>query len=153
MNRLIKFLLIGLFFLTACVGHLNIEKSDAPQGYADSQLVGIWKITGYSSNKPYDWNGDGSTETNIYNTWTPCEKDNLYQFIADKSGIFKINCSSSSPGTWQIVNTAYLVLKPTNQVSETEKFISMTSVEFKTTEEVTVSTGQSFTLTKTWSRQ
>jgi hypothetical protein len=153
MNRLNKFFLISLVFLTACVGHLNIEKSDAPQGYADSQLVGTWKITGYTSNKPYDWNGDGSTETNIYNTWTSCEKDNLYQSIADKSGNFKINCSTSTPGTWLIVNTTYLVYKPTNQVSVTEKFISMTTVEFKTTEEVTVSTGQNFTLTKTWTRQ
>lgn len=153
MNPQIKFSIISLVFLTACVGHLNIEKSDAPQGYADSQLIGSWKITGYVSNKPFDWNGDGSTETNIYNTWTTCEKDNLYQFVADKTGTFKTNCSFSSPGTWQIVNTVYLVYKPTNQVSETEKFISMTSVEFKTTTEVTVSTGQSFTLTKTWTRQ
>jgi hypothetical protein len=153
MKRPKKFLFIIFLCLSACSGHLNIEKDNVPQGYADSQLIGNWKITGYTSNKPYDWNGDGTTETNIFNTWTLCEKDNLYKFAPDKTGFFKLSCSSSSPGTWQIINTKYLVYIPANQASETAKFISMTSVEFKTTEEVTVSTGQNFTLTKTWSRQ
>jgi hypothetical protein len=153
MKKLYKFLLTGLLSLPACSDHLNIEKSDSPQGYADSQVVGTWKITGYTSNKAYDWDGNGSKETDIYSTWSPCEKDNLYQFTPDKTGTFKINCSTSSSGTWLIISTKYLVYKPDNQVSETAKLVSMTSVEFKTAEDVTVSTGQNLTLTKTWSRQ
>jgi len=153
MNLTIKYFFACLIFFSSCSGHLTIEQNDNPQGYADSQLVGNWKVTGYISDKAYDWNGDGRAETNIFNTWTTCEKENLYQFASDKTGLYKINCSVTSPGTWHIINTQYLFYQLTGQPSETEKFISMTSIEFKTTKEITVSTGQSFVLIKTWSRQ
>jgi hypothetical protein len=139
--------------LVACNGHLEIEKNDLPQGYADSQVAGIWKITAFTSDFPIDWNGDGSTETNLYNVWTPCQKDNLYQFSGDKTGLFKLNCNSSVPGNWQIINTLHLVYTPSGQVPESEKIISMTSVVFKTTQSITGTTGQNYLLTKTWTRQ
>lgn len=148
----INILLFGQF-LFACKGHLANENDNGSQGYADSQVVGSWKITAYTSDSPYDWNGNGSTETNIFNNWTTCEKNTLYQFNPDKTGVFKINCSVTSPGTWQIVNTLYLLYTLTGQSPDSEKIISMTSVQFKTTKDITVSTGQNFTLTKTWTRQ
>jgi len=140
-------------FLVACTAHLSDNNNNGQQGYADSQVVGVWKITAYTSSAPYDWNGDGSAETNIFNNWTTCEKDNLYQFNGDKTGIFKITCSLAGPGTWQIINTLYLYYILTGQNPESEKIISMTSVEFKTTREIVISTGQTITLTKTWTRQ
>lgn len=153
MYRLFIKSMIFCQILFACKSHLAIENNNGPQGYADSQVVGTWKITAYTSNAPYDWNSDGNAETNIYNNWTACEKDNLYQFMGDKTGMFKLNCSLTAPCNWDIINTLYLYYRIAGQSPDSEKIISMTSVEFKTTKEVTVITGQNFTLTKTWIRQ
>lgn len=153
MYRLFIKTMVFCQFLLACQGHLLVEKNNAPQGYADSQVVGTWKITAYTSNAPYDWNHDGNVETNIYQTWSSCEKDNLYQFVGDKTGTFKLNCSLTAQGSWDIINTLYLYYLPAGQGPESEKFISMTSVEFKTIKAVTTTSGQNFTLTKTWTRQ
>ncbi|HLF46583.1 MAG TPA: hypothetical protein VI548_09170 [Chitinophagaceae bacterium] len=148
-----KYCIIYSILFFSCNRHLDNNDNNNPQGYADSQMVGTWKITGYSSSQPYDWNNDGRVESNIYNTWTACQKDNLYQFSADKTGLLKLDCSNTVQASWQIVNTLYLVYIPAGQSPDTEKIISMTSAEFKTSRDLTVSTGQNITVTKIWTRQ
>ncbi|HET6766076.1 MAG TPA: hypothetical protein VFH08_01710, partial [Chitinophagaceae bacterium] len=71
------------------------------------------------------------------------------------TGTFKINCSVTKSGVWQIVNTEYLVYTPLGLSTESEKVVSgsMTSVQFKTALELTLSNGQDATITKTWARQ
>jgi len=159
MKRLVLYLFSSAFFITSCNDHLKIEKNNDPQGYADSQFVGAWKITAVNSDIAYDWNNDGSTERDIYGTWSSCEKDNLYTFTGDtatggnKKGTFKINCSVTKTGVWEIVNTKYLVYTPFGLAPESEKIISMTSVQFQSTIALTLSNGQPATITKTWARQ
>jgi len=158
MRRLILYLSTTVIFISSCNDHLKIEKNNDPQGYADSQFVGSWKITGVSCDVAYDWNNDGTTERDIYSTWTPCEKDNLFTFTGDtatggyKKGTFKINCSVTKTGVWQIVDTTYLVYVPTGLSAESEKIIDMTSVQFKSILLLTLN-GQAATITKTWTRQ
>ncbi len=153
MKRLILYLFSFAFFITSCNDHLKIEKNNDPQGYADSQFVGTWKITSINSDVAWDWDNNGSTETNIFATQSSCEQDNLYTFIGDKTGTFKLSCSLTKDGSWQIVNTQYLLYTPTGLAQESEKVISMTSVQFKTALDLTLPNGQPATITKTWSRQ
>jgi hypothetical protein len=159
MKRLTLYIsLLGLA-LAACSGHLQVDKNDDQQGYADSQVVGSWKITAINSNLPWDWDGNGSVELNIYNTWSACQKDNLYTFSINSSGTgnnpatFRINCSLSDVGTWQIINTRYLLYTPVSVGTESEQLVSMTSVQFKTEKAITLSNGLPATITKTWTRQ
>jgi hypothetical protein len=158
MKRLILYLFTSVFFISSCNDHLKIEKNDDPQGYADSQFVGSWKITGLSSDVAFDWNNDGTTERDIYSTWTACERDNLYTFTGDtasdgrKKGTFKINCSVTKTGEWLIVNTKSLVYTPLGLLPESEKVIDMTSVQFQSILLLTVN-GLPATITKTWTRQ
>ena len=153
MRRLILYLLSFSFFIVSCNDHLKIEKNDNPPGFADSQFVGTWKITGVSSSVPWDWNGDGTSESNIYLTWTSCQKDNLFTFVGDKTGTFKLNCSTTTQGSWQIINTEYLVYQPLNLSPESEKIVTMTSVQFTTSTDISLSNGQSAIIIKTWTRQ
>ena len=146
-------LLICIFLIVSCNEHLKIEANELPQGYADSQVVGNWKITAFTADKPYDWNSDGIPETNIYNIWSVCQKDNLYSFSADKTGIFKTDCNATNPGTWTIIDTKYLVYILTGITTESEKLISMTNTQFKSTIDITDNNGQNIVLTKTWVRQ
>lgn len=153
MKRLFLYLFICLFFITSCSDHLKIEQNNDPQGYADSQFVGSWKIVAISSDVPWDWDNNGTTETNILATQSTCVQDNLYTFVGDKTGTFKLSCSLTKDGSWQIINTQYLNYTPSGLPLEQEKVISMTSVQFKTTTAVTLLNGQNATITKTWARQ
>jgi hypothetical protein len=150
-HRILYLTLISLI-ISSCSPHNKNENYNAPQGYADSQLVGSWKITAFTSDTPYDWDGNGNAETNIYNNWDACEKDNLYIFAGDKTGSFKINCSVTKPGSWTIIDTKQLIFDVEGVGSQSEKFISMTSDQFKTTT-IVMANGKNFTLTKIWSRQ
>ena len=158
MRRLLLYLITSVFFISSCNDHLKIEKNNDPQGYADSQFVGSWKITALSCDVAYDWNNDGTTERDIYSTWTPCQRDNLYTFTADtlsaakKKGTFKINCSVTKPAEWQIVDTKYIVYTPLGLGTESEQVINMTSVQFQSVLLLTLN-GLPATITKTWTRQ
>jgi hypothetical protein len=163
MRRLILYLFILVFFISSCNDHLKIEKNDDPQGYADSQFVGSWKITALSCDVAYDWNNDGTTERDIYSTWSPCERDNLYTFTGDtasggyKKGTFKINCSVNKTGVWQIIKSdnpksQSLVYIPLDRLPESEKVIDMTAVQFQSVVLLTLN-GLPATITKTWTRQ
>jgi hypothetical protein len=158
MKRLIPYLLVSIFFISACNDHLKIEKNNDAQGYADSQFVGSWKIVAVTSDVAYDWNNDGSTETDVYGTWSSCDKDNLFTFSGDtatgayKTGTFKINCSVTKSGVWQIVDTVYLIYTPLGLGTESERVINMTSVQFQSILLLTLN-GQPATVTKTWARQ
>lgn len=153
MNRLILYLLLLASPGISCNDHLKIEANNDPQGYADSQFVGTWKIVGITSDVAWDWDGNGSSEKNIFATLTTCDKDNLFTFIGDKTGTFKLTCSVTKDGSWQIIDTKYLVYTPLGSSPEYETLISMTSVQFKTTIAVALPNGQPATITKTWARQ
>ena len=154
----LRLIFLSAFIISSCNDHLKIEKNNDPQGYADSQFVGSWKITALTCDVAYDWNNDGSTERDIYSTWTPCQKDNLFTFTgdtatgSDKTGTFKINCSVTKPGIWQIVETKHLRYTPLGLGTESERVITMTSVQFQSILLLTLN-GQPATITKTWTRQ
>ncbi|TMI86060.1 MAG: hypothetical protein E6H08_21685 [Bacteroidetes bacterium] len=158
MRRIILYLFISVFFISSCNDHLKIEKNSDPQGYADSQFVGSWKITALSCDVAYDWNNDGVPERDIYSTWTSCERDNLFTFTGDtsmggyKKGTFKINCSTTKTGDWQIVNTKSLLYVPAGLGPESETVTDMTSVQFQSILLLTLN-GMPATITKTWTRQ
>ena len=153
MSALRPYLILLCLFMVSCREHLEIEANNLPQGYADSQVVGTWKVTALSSNAAYDWDGNGVPETDIYTGWSACQKDNLYIFVGDKTGTYKINCSTTQGGSWQIFNLHQFEYTPIGFSTEVEKIISMTSNEFKTTRTVYVTSGQTFTITRTWTRQ
>ena len=150
MNRLILYLLI---LFTSCNDHLKIDRNNDPQGYADSQFVGTWKVTAVTSDVAWDYDGNGSTETNIYATWSACKKDNLYTFVGDKTGTYKLDCNNTKTGSWEVVTTTYLVYTPLNLSPESERVIQMTSIQFKSTLAISLPNGQPATITKTWDRQ
>jgi len=152
MKKLLAYI-ITCFFLLSCDDHLKIEKNDDPQGYADSQFVGTWKVTAVTSDVSWDYDNNGTSETNIFLTWTACQKDNLFTFDGDKTGNFKLDCNNTKLGSWQIAATQYLVYTPLNGIPESEKVVQMTSVQFKSTIAITLPNGQPATITKTWDRQ
>jgi hypothetical protein len=152
MRQFILYLFTSLLIIS-CDEHLRIDANEDPQGYADSQFVGTWKVTAVESDVSWDYDNNGTSETNIFLTWTNCQKDNLYSFVGDKSGTFKFDCNNTKIGSWEIAQTKYLNYIPAGGTPESEKVVQMTSVQFKTTIALTLSNGQPATITKTWDRQ
>lgn len=141
------------FLIVSCNDHLKIEKNNDGPGVADSQVVGTWKVTAVVSDVSWDYNNDGTSETNIYLTWTACQKDNLYTFVGDKTGTFKLDCNNTKNGSWEIIQTQYLNYTPLGGSPESEKLSQMTSIQFKSSVALTLPNGQPATITKTWDRQ
>ncbi len=132
---------------------VTTEKNTQPQGYSVAQIIGTWKITGISSDKAYDWGGNGVAGTNIYSTWTNCQRDNLYKFSADYTGSYKRNCSELKEGTWLLSDNNILIYASNGQTSEYEKITALTSNFIKTVSNKQVANGQVFVITKEWTRQ
>ncbi len=152
MKRLILYVTL-IVFISSCNDHLKIEKNNDPQKVADSQLVGTWKVTAVTSDVAWDFNGDGTQETDIYKTWSNCQRDNLYTFIGDKTGTYKMNCSTTKTGKWIIIDAEALVYPYDDPSPESETFISMTAVQFKTIIKLSLPNGDPVNITRTWTRQ
>ena len=74
-------------------------------------------------------------------------------FVGDKTGTYKLDCSNTKIGSWEVISTTYLVYTPLNSIPEAEKVIQMTSIQFKSALAITLPNGQPATITKTWDRQ
>lgn len=142
-----------VIFLGGCK-RVTVEANNNPQGYADSQVVGSWKITSIKSDKAYDWDGNGVAETDVLGTFTQCSKDMLFTFEPDKTGVFKLNCSITKNGTWQIINTQHLLWQAEGGSAQQEQLAQMTSDTFNTIRKVQfVLNGPIYSVTTTWKRQ
>ena len=151
LSSLFCFILLIIIF-PSCY-KVEVEANSRPQGFSVAQLIGKWKITGISSDKANDWDGNGTSETDIYSTWPACQKDNLYQFNSNFSGTYKLNCSDTKTGTWQLDGGITLVWAPSGSASFFEKITYLTSDTFKTETYLTLSNSQTYKITKTWSLQ
>jgi Lipocalin-like domain len=154
MNQLNRFLIF--FFASAVLfscQKVEVEKNTDPQGYADSQIVGSWKIVSISSDKPFDWDGNGAAETDIYNTWSECDKDNLFLFDGTKTGVYKFTCNLTKSGTWNMLDRFRIIIYADGAIPQEELIRTLTSNEFKTSSYVTATGGQIFEISKVWQRQ
>ncbi len=154
-KNLVMLLLYMVVVCFACDKAMTDTEDDGNiQGYADSQLVGSWKITEISSDKAYDWDMNGTMETNIYTTWTDCSKDNLYTFVGDKTGTYKIDCNTSKNGEWYITDDRKSIIYMANSgFPEQERIISLSSNQFNSNKTFYPGNGTSLIISKTWTKQ
>ena len=59
--------ILFLFVFSSC------SKTDVTASSDD--LIGTWQVTDIRSDRPYDWDGDGYTETDIFDTYSYCQQD------------------------------------------------------------------------------
>lgn len=96
-----------LLVITAMATFFSCNKSDNDRVKTKTELItmGSWKRTAFIATPAYDWNADGTFDTNLLNTMFPCEKDNFetYQtngMVVTNEGITK--CNASDPQTWSV---------------------------------------------------
>jgi hypothetical protein len=93
--------ILSVFVLGVLVS--SCKKSDTISN--ESDLTGTWYVTGISSNIPYDWNGDGYQETDIFGAYTSCQRDITLSFNSDGTGLSRQGCNASyQTFYWQLSN-------------------------------------------------
>ena len=88
---------ILFFFFTGCRKENTVSNSES--------LTGTWMITGISSNYPNDWDNDGYTETDIFGTYTYCQRDIVLSFDSNGYGQARQGCDAPWENiNWQLTN-------------------------------------------------
>lgn len=86
-----------LFIFSGCT------KSDVISN--DYDVVGRWAVTGIRSNIANDWDGNGYSETDIYGTYSSCQRDIVLVFDDYGTGQGRQGCNSYWQNlNWQLTN-------------------------------------------------
>jgi hypothetical protein len=101
MVRRISTFIIALFFIGIFLS--SCAKSDVIGN--ENDITGTWAVTGIRSDIAYDWNGDGYTETDIFNNYSYCQRDILLSFDYNGNGQSRQGCNASWLAMyWQLSN-------------------------------------------------
>lgn len=70
-------------------------------------IEGTWAVTGITSDRAFDFNGDGYTETDIYRSYSACGRDIVAVFSSGGYGQMRQGCNASWQSiNWQLTNGA-----------------------------------------------
>ena len=92
-------------------------KKDNKNSNMDLISSGSWKMTAFTVNPGYDYDGNGTIDTDIYSLYDACEKDDYYSFHTD--GKMEVNegptkCDASDPQAftveWQFANNGKAII-------------------------------------------
>lgn len=90
-------LVAAIFVLSSCT------KSDVISN--ENDITGTWAVTGIRSNIANDWDGDGYSETNIYGTYSTCQRDIVLVFDYNGRGQSRQGCNANWQNlSWQLLN-------------------------------------------------
>ena len=147
MRRPVYFLLFAL----AIVGFTSCQKNDI---IADERNIeGTWSVTGITSDRAYDFNGDGRTETDVYGSYTSCGRDIVVVFEQNGYGQMRQGCNSPWQNmTWRFSNgnQALSITLPDDQLNlSLQQFDEYT---IRGTDQVNVN-GNYFNITYTFQRR
>jgi len=116
MNMFTKKNLLSLLALTSLFIFSSCTKEDTVTN--TNELIGTWAVTGISSNIPNDWNNDGYTETDIYNTYNYCQRDIVLAFDYSGYGQSRQGCNSPWENlNWQLSNNRLDIYIPSGDIN------------------------------------
>lgn len=86
---------------------------------ADERTIeGTWQITGITSDRAYDFNGDGRSETDIYGTYNSCGRDIVLVFQPNGYGQIRQGCNASWQNTsWQLNSRSLNIQLPDDDLN------------------------------------
>lgn len=113
-----------LFFALALVGFTSCQKTDIITN--ERNIEGTWAITGITSDRSYDFDGDGRTETDIYNTYSACGRDIVIIFERNGYGQMRQGCNAS----WQNISWSLMNNNQTLTISLPDDQLSLSLRQF-----------------------
>ncbi len=119
------------------------DNKDDNAGKTKTELIttGSWKVTAYTVNPALDVDGDGDVETNVFDYYEACEKDDFTTFKTDNTAEFNDGPSKCDPGDAQTYSrTWYFTANETKLVVDGQEFtiieLSATSAKIRYTYEL-----------------
>jgi hypothetical protein len=117
----------------------------------ERNIEGTWQITGITSDRAYDFNGDGRTETDIYGTYNSCGRDIILVFQPNGNGQIRQGCNAPWQNTsWQLNNRSLNIQLPDDDLNlQLQQFDDYT---IRGTDQVQIN-GNNFNITYTLQRR
>ncbi|MBK0403702.1 lipocalin family protein [Adhaeribacter sp. BT258] len=157
MKNTFRLLTVACVFLFAAC---DDEDEEANLNRTQLLTSGAWQISSSTVNPARDFNGDGTPETDLTQFIKPCNLDDITIYKTDKTyseeeGATK--CNPASPqvygtGTWSLGNNdTELTTTATGASSSiTYKIEEISANSLRLSQEVTDSSGATYTFTSTW---
>ena len=147
MRRIFYLSLLGM----VAFGFTSCQKSDILT--QQTNIEGTWSVSGIRSDRPYDFNGDGYTETDIYGSYSACGRDIVVVFQANGYGQMRQGCNAPwQNASWQLLdnNRNLTITLPNDQLSL--QLQQLDEYTIRGTDQVQVN-GDYFTITYTFQRR
>lgn len=146
-----RFSTLGFLLVAALLVFSSCTKSDVIAGSND--MTGTWAVTGIRSDIPNDWNGDGYQETDIYGTYSICERDIELVFNQNGTGEGRQGCDAGWQNlNWQLLNgnrTLYIGL-PADDINLNNLRVSSNTIQG---EDNVYANGRNYVITYTLQRR
>ena len=136
-------LILSVFVLSSC------SKNDVTASTDD--IVGTWQVTDIRSDRPFDWDGDGYTETDIFSTYSYCQRDIMLVFENGGYGQSRQGCNAYWQDMyWQLGNRNLTIDLPGDDLNL--NLVQFTPYSIRG-EDYVYMNGQNFTITYTLSKR
>jgi hypothetical protein len=146
-----KYFILSILLTNIVIFFNSCAKSDVLSNEAD--VVGTWAVTGIRSNIANDWDGDGYTETDIYGTYSYCQRDIVLVFDQYGTGQGRQGCNSY----WQNLNWQLSNGNRTLRIDMIDDLIELSNLRVTSQtiqgDDYVYSNGRNYTITYTLQRQ
>jgi hypothetical protein len=139
----------SVLLLISVVAFSSCQKTDVFN--EERNIEGTWSITGIGSDRPYDFNGDGYAETDIYSTYSSCGRDIVTVFQSGGYGQMRQGCNAYWQNmNWQLYSNTLTINLPDDQLNlQLQQFDNYT---IRGTDQVTIN-GNYFNITYTFQKR
>jgi hypothetical protein len=153
-RRISIYMAIAVFI---CSCRKSNQETNQPDNTGVNTILvsGKWKLISETSSQPYDFNGDGTQETDVYASMSVCNQDFKILFTQNMDGSVWQNCSLPQKNiTWNLSdygNTLNWTMSAASPVHEKIISISATTLVTSVNTQPPGTTG--FIITNTYSKQ
>ena len=89
-------------FAFAGIVFCSCSKKEDPSDKNRQILLGSWKLVAETSDKAYDWDGNGTLESDRFLLLDPCEQDRVITFSDPAIGLYQFDCNEEQAFTWEL---------------------------------------------------
>lgn len=146
--------IIALLSICSCSKNGGTEQPDMTNQHT-ALVTGTWEIVAKTGSIAYDWNGDGTPETDIYSSMTGCQKGFNIYFAPGMDGVVHQDCATLQKQiTWNLSDKGWkLNWTITGSSAVSEKIISISATQLRTETKAQPPGSNEITITTTYQKQ
>lgn len=145
-----KYLILLLVIFGSCKKSTDTQEPDYTE-QNKALLVGKWAYSVRTVSPAYDWDGNGTAETNVFAVMSDCQKGFFIEYKS-AGGIIKQDCTQPNKSiTWELQDNGKLIKYVIAGVAHgSENIVSINSTTLVTETKIEPPSGPSYILTNTY---